>query len=239
MPGFECYSNGYEGWLAWKGCPDDDVACQTILNWLQDVVVAGFVEPSQSLSNSTKGNLGEFITYQMGKNFVFTSEEFADTATAWDPLSPSPRQAIDIVWLSLGDDETDDWIALQEVKTTGASSLSLANGLVTDYDKLFGENLRLTLQARLGALKNKLDEKGKGELSPRLTALGGPSPNHARGIRLLPTLIHDSMHSSYAKMMSVRRALTDRGWSPNAVECWSISLSDLDNRLSQLAKGQL
>lgn len=239
MSGFECYSNGNEGWLVWKGCPDDDFACQTILNWLQDVVVAGFLEPSQPLSNSRKGNLGEFITYQMGNNFVFTNEEFADTATAWDPLSPSPRQDIDIVWLSLGDGETDDWVALQEVKTTGASSLSLANRLVTDYDKLFGENVRLTLQARLAVLKNRLDEQGKGELSPRLTALGGPCPTHARGIRLLPTLLHDSAHSSQAKMMSVRRALIGRGWSPDSVECWSISLSDLDNRLSRLAKGQI
>ena len=238
MSGFECCSNGSQGWLAWKGCPSDDAACQTILNWLRDVVIAGFLEPSQPLSNSTKGNLGEFITYQMGKKFAFTDNEIADTATAWDPLSPAPRQNVDIVWLCFGSGETDDWVALQEVKTTGASSLSLAHRLVVDYDKLFGENLRLTLQARLGALKNKLDEKGQGELSPRLTALGGPSPSDAHGIRLIPTLLHDSAYSSCAKMMSVRRALIDRGWSPNSVECWSISLSDLDNRLSRLAKGQ-
>ena len=117
------------------------------------------------------------------------------------------------------------------------ASLRLADGLITDYGKLFGENLRLTLQTRLGALKNKLEQQGQGDLSPRVTALGGPSPNLARGIWLFPTLLHDAAHDSSTKMTVIRQVLIGRGWSSDVVECWSVALADLDNRLSRLARG--
>ncbi len=239
MSNFRSSSHGVTGWLTWEGDPDDDAAHQTILAWLRGVVTAGFLKSSESLTNAAKGNLGEFIAYRIGEGFVFTNATIAHTANAWDPLSQISRPDVDIVWLHFGDTETDDWAALQEVKTTGAPTLRLADDLITDYDKLFGENLRLTLQTRLGALKNKLEQQGQRALSPRLTALGGPSPDRARGIRLIPTLLHDATHNSLTKMSVVRQVLIGRGWSSDVVECWSVGLADLDDRLTRLARGQL
>ena len=238
MHGFKNSSGGITGWSAWEGDPDDDAAHRTILMWLQQAVTGGFLKPTESLSNAVKGNLGEFIAYRIGKNYAFTNVTIAHAANAWDPLSQISRPDVDIVWLYFGSNEVDDWAALQEVKTTGKASLGLADGLITDYEKLFGENLRLTLQTRLGALKNKLDQQGQGDLAPRVSALGGPTPNQARGIRLVPTLLHDAAHDSSAKMTVVRQALIGRGWSSNAVECWSIALESLDQRLTRLARGQ-
>ena len=238
MPGFKRNSLGVTGWSAWEGDPDDDAAHQTVLNWLQSAATAGFLKPSASLSNATKGNLGEFIAYQIGANYVFSNIAIAHAANAWDPLSEISRPDVDIVWLHFGPTEADDWAALQEVKTTGQASLRLADDLITDYEKLFGENLRLTLQTRLGALKNKLEQQGQGDLTPRVTALGGPSPYQSRGVRLIPTLLHDAAHDPVTKMSAVRQVLIGRGWTSSVVECWSAALSDLDDRLTRLARGQ-
>ena len=239
MPGFRDSSGGVTGWLAWEGDPDDDAAHQAILTWLQQAVTAGFLKQTEPLSNRVKGNIGEFIAYRIGKNYVFTNVKIAHAANAWDPLSEISRPDVDIVWLHFGSTEDDDWAAIQEVKTTGEASLRIADDLITDYKKLFGENLRLTLQTRLGALKNKLDQQGQGHLSSRVTALGGPAPNQASGIRLVPTLLHDSAHNSSVKMVAVRQALIGLGWSTSVVECWSIALGELDKRLIRLALGQL
>ena len=238
MPGFRENANSTTGWLSWEGDPDEDAAHETILAWLRGAVTAGFLKPTDPLPNAVKGNLGEFIAYRIGEDYVFTNVTIAHAANAWDPLSQISRPEVDIVWLYFGSAEADDWVALQEVKTTGQASLGLADSLITDYEKLFGQNLQVTLQTRLGALKNKLDQQGQGYLSSRVTALGGPSPNRALGIRLIPTLLHDAAHDSTTKMAVVRQALIGQGWSSNVVECWSIALGDLDNRLTRLARGQ-
>ena len=226
------------GLLEWEGDPDDNTAHQAILAWLRQVVTSGFIPSAASVSNRVKGNLGEFIAYRIGESLVFSNVVIAHAANAWDPLSDISRPEIDIVWLYFGNTPTGDWAALQEVKTTGATTLQLADTLIDDYDKLFGENVRLTLQTRLGALKNKLDQQRQGHLAPRITALGGPAPNQVRGIRLIPTLIHDSAYNSSVKMVAVRQGLIGRGWSSDVVECWSIALANLDDRLTRLARGQ-
>lgn len=239
MPGFREDTVSSSGLSKWTGDPDDDAAHRTILAWLKEAVTSGFLGPSESLSNRMKGNLGEFIAYRIGRSYVFTNVELADTANSWDPLSDISRPDIDIVWLHFGSVALEDWAAIQEVKTTGHSSLSLADDLITDYDKLFGENLKLTLQTRLGGLKNKLEEKGRKDLVPRVTALGGPTPGNARGIRLAPTLLHDAQHDSTTKMYAVRQALLARGWSSDIVQCWSIALDAIDSRLNRIARGEV
>ena len=238
VPGFTNNSTALPGWVGWVGDPNDDAAHQTILAWLQDAVASGFLQPQPALSNGVKGNLGEFIAYSIGKSYVFRNA-IAHTANAWNPLSEISRPGIDIVWLHFGETEFDDWAALQEVKTTGDASLRLADSLLTDYDKLFGEDLQLTLQTRLTGLKNKLDQLGMGHLSPRVSALAGPSPQQSPSIRLVPTLLHDAAHSSLTKMAIVRQGLIGRHWTPRAVECWSIGLSAINHRLERLARGEL
>ena len=239
MTGFRSNSGGVAGWLAWEGDPDDDAAHQIILAWLQGLAAPGFQQDQISLSNRVKGNLGEFIAYWIGKTFVFTNVTISPSANAWEPLSDISRPDIDIIWLYFGDTEASDWAALQEVKTTEEASLQLADSLITDDEKLFGENLRFTLQTRLGALKNRLDQYGQGHLSPRVTLLGGPTPQRAHGIRIVPTLLHNAAYNSQSKMVAVRQALIGRGWATDTVECWSIALGNMDHRLVRLARGQL
>ena len=231
-------SSSSPGLCSWRGNPDDDAAHRKILHWLSQAVTSGFLKPTEPMSNQIKGNLGEFIAYRIGQSYVFTNRTIVDAANAWDPLGKISRSGIDIVWLYFGSSAADDWAALQEVKTTSESSLRLADDLIADYDKLFGENVRFTLQTRLTALKNKLDHWGLSHLCSRVTALGGPNPNQARGVQVVPTLVHDAHYDSSTKMTAIRQALIGRGWTSDAVHCWTFAMDDLDDRLVRLVRGQ-
>ena len=101
MPGFREKGDGTTGQLSWEGDPDDDAAHQTILTWLQGAVTAGFLKPTDPVSNIVKGNLGEFIACRIGESYVFTNGEIAHAANAWDPLSQISRPDVDIAWLLL------------------------------------------------------------------------------------------------------------------------------------------
>ena len=238
MAGFKSRSSGFVGWLKWNTDPDDDAAQRTMIKWLSCVVPAGFLSVESDFSNRIKGNLGEFIAYKIGREYAFTEISAVSGANTTDPLADISRPDVDIVWLNIGQNQTDDWAVLQEVKTTGEPSLRLADLLISDYDKLFGENVSLTLPSRLTVLKNKLEQLGQGHLSSRITALTAPSPDLANRIRLIPTLLHDGENDPSAKMVSVRQALIGRGWLPAAVECWSIAIGEIDERLGQIAKGK-
>lgn len=237
MPGFRRSGRGTTGWLLWIGEPDDDQAHWTIVAWLRSINAA-FQAPGTPLSNRTKGNLGEFITYCIGKHHVHPPAMFAYTENAWDPLGNISRPGPDIKWLSIGQNPATDWIIIQEVKTTGTNSLSIANDLITDYAKLFGQNLKLTLRTRLTHLKTQLEQQGRHDLVPRVTELGGPSAEQSRGVGLAPTLLHDASLDSSTKMTAVRQAIIGLGWPAQAVECWSIQLDDLDTRLNRISGGQ-
>lgn len=238
MLGFSSVAGDAAGWLAWAADPDDSAAHRSILDRLAEVAPSGFIEVSGDLPNPVKGNLGEFIAYCIGDTYVFTNGEIASGANTPDPLGKISKPDVDIVWLFIGENQSEDWAVLQEVKTTGEQSLRLADALITDYDKLFGHDVSLTLQARLGVLKNKLEQMGQGHLASRITALTAPSPDLAVKIRLIPTLLHDAAHDPSDKMVFVRQALIGRGWSPDAVQCWSVALGEIDQRLKRIAQGQ-
>ena len=95
MPGFRENADGTTSWLSWEGDPDDDAAHQTILTWLQGAVTAGFLEPTEPLSNAVKGNLGEFIAYRIGESYVFTNVTMGRTLrTPGTPSRRSPGQTL-------------------------------------------------------------------------------------------------------------------------------------------------
>ncbi len=238
MTGFRHIIGNYGDLHVWEGDPDDNAAHLTILGWLQNAVTTGFLQAQNPLSNRVKGNLGEFIAYKIGEAYAFTNAPIAFAANAWAPLSEISRPDIDIVWLYFGPLPADDWAALQEVKTTGQSNLSLADDLITDYDKLFAEDPRFTLRTRLDGLKNRLEHLQMEHLVSRLTALGGLGPSQSQGTNLMPTLVHDAGHDSSAKMAVIRQALIARGWSAPNVYCWAIRLGDIDARLTRLSRGQ-
>ena len=237
MPGFRKRNPNQTSWHLWVGDPDDKQAHQTILGWLQ-AASNYLLGPDDEFSNRTKGNLGEFITYCIGRHYVYPPEVEALTENASDPLSNMSRSGIDIKWLKVAETPDKDWVILQEVKTTGANSLSLADDLIKDYDKLFGQNLKLTLKTRLTQLKNQLDQQGRSELAPRITELSGASAEQSPRVNLVPTLLHDPSLDSSTKMTAVRQAIIGLGWPATTVECWSIQLDELDTRLSRISRGQ-
>ena len=237
MPGFLPRPMPEEGWVAWTGDPDDDAAHLTVLGWLLEAADGRLPPVQVPLPPAVQGNLGEFIAYRIGRDYVFINGEIAHNANTSNPLNLQSKSDLDIVWLYFGANPLDDWAAIQEVKTTGLPLRGSAGNLVRDYDKLFGENLRLTLQTRLTAIKNTLDERGTGHLAPRVTALGGPAPDQARGVHLVPTIAHDAAFDASTDLVYVRQMLVGRGWDAGVIQCWSISLGDIDDRLSRLARG--
>ena len=239
MPGFRKVPTETMGLSIWEGDPNDAGAHAVVLGWLREAVGGVFLDEQATLTNRVKGNLGEFIAHGIGKTYVFTNVQISPTANGGDPLSDVSGPGLDIVWLYLGADGGGDWVALQEVKTTGDPSLNLATDLNKDYDKLFARNGRYTLQTRLISLKNKLDEFGLGHCASRVTALGGPDARQAAGVFLVPTLMHDRANDAKTKLVAVRQTLLGQGWAANSVECWSIGLGDLDRRLHRVARGQL
>lgn len=237
MAGFRSGESDDSKWVLWRGDPDDEGAHRTILQWLRDAVSSGFLSGHQSLSNRVKGNLGEFVAYRIGKNYFFSNDVFSLPANADHPLRDISKSGIDIMWLHRGSGQSDVWVALQEVKTTGGSSLALADGLVDDYNRLFGEDVSCTLRTSLDSFKNILESVGQEQFVPLLTGIGGSEPSNARGVRIIPTLFHDSQVDSFSKMSVVRQTLIGRGWSSESVQCWSIALSDIDERLARIARG--
>ena len=239
MSGFAKTQASRAGFSVWRPDPDDVTAHHVLLNWLANAVGSVFLAKGESFTNAIKGNLGEFIAYQIGKHYAFVNDEIAHSANATEPLSRISRSRLDVVWMYFGDYASDDWAAIQEVKTTGQASLDLADDLIDDYNKLFGDDHRVRLQSRLTGLMNVLDELGRGDLSPRLAALGGLGPDSAAGIKLYPTLLHESGIDSSTKMLAIRQAIMGQGWSSQSIDCWSIGLAQIDYQLEQLARGRL
>ncbi len=229
------YSNGV---VLWTGDPDCQAGHDAILMWLARHT-SSFLPTPLPLNNRLKGNLGEAITFCVG-HWHDLSDYKAYPANALKPLSNISRPDIDIVWVQFGNTSADDILVLQEVKTTSAPNLTLADELITDYDKLFGKDITLTLHSRLQAIKNTLEyQEHRPDLCPRLSELAGQSPQSSQQAYLRPTLVYELNGSSpVTKMVAVRAALHGTGWSSRAVEAWAIGLSDLDARLVRLATGQ-
>ena len=237
MAPFKLHPDSTALWEAFEGDPDSNAGHRTVLVWLRRAAQSTFLKAGQPFLPAIKGNLGEFIAYRVIDAYRYPSGALVFSANTATPLDHNSSTGVDIVWLYFGNSPNDDWAALQEVKTTGDSSLSLALELEDDYKKLFGENPRLTLQTRLGALKNELEQQNQGHLAKRVTGLGGPNAASCRGIELRPTLIHDAQHSAAQRMEAVRVALVGLGWPAASVTCFTIALDDLDSRLFRLARG--
>jgi hypothetical protein len=222
----------------WVGCPDCQSAHESILRRLRKFTQA-FLGTRSEVTNSHRGNLGEFIAFCLGESDDFSSHT-PFPANAFNPLSSISRPEIDIVWVFFGQNDRDDCSVLQEVKTTSDPDIKIAYELVVDFDKLFGTDVGLTLHTRLQAMKNELQYKlNKPELCRRLSKLAGNSPKTSANVRLLPTIVYERENSKpEIRMHAVRTILIGRGWPPQAVESWAIGLFELDPRLIRLAMGK-
>jgi len=227
------------GVVLWVGDPDCQAAHDAILRWLQENCPL-FSTQSAEDDNILRGNLGETIAFCAGHWSVFNDTlAHAFTANALNPFGKGSRPGIDIVWIRFGATPDDDVAVFQEVKTTGSPSLTLADNLISDYDKLFGTDPRFTLHTRLQDIKNKLEyEHGRPELCPRMTELAGQSPQTSPQVRLFPTLVHERHESDpRTKMLAIRETLCGKGWARQAVQAWAIGFFDLNDRLFRLAQG--
>lgn len=224
--------------VRWLG----DSTCQhghdSILAWLRANYPLFLTDPNR-FTTRIQGNLGECMAFCIGHFLEFTDERpFAMNALA--PLDDISRPEIDIVWIHFdADDPANDFVILQEVKTTLDPDLVITSRLVDDYTKLFGTNIRLTAHTRMRHIKNILDTTvGRPDLSSRVSGLVGRSPVASGKVKLLPTIVHERNGvDPTQRMLAVQTALVAKGWDRSQIDTWSISLSDLGERLVRLALG--
>jgi hypothetical protein len=223
----------------WRGNPNCQDAHDYLLKRLQVMTGGQFLPPNGALSPRRIGNLGECISFCIGK-----AEDFANhmpfPANAFEPLSDISRDGIDIVWLLFAENEEHDVCVLQEVKATGGPTPGYADNLLQDYEKLFDEDIKFTLQTRIQAIKNELQYKLQmPELCDRADRLAGKSPSECLGVQLVPTLVHDTTCSNVNdKLLAVRTSISGLGWRLDNIEPWSVQLSNLTDRLARLATGR-
>jgi hypothetical protein len=112
---------------------------------------------------------------------------------------------------------------------------------VNDYEKLFSTNVNLTLQTRIQCIANSFElERNNDAFAERAQRLGAKSPKECNRVRLIPTGIHSlGVGQPVQKMLAIRSAITAYGWDQGAISPWAVGLSDLEDRLLRLARGQL
>jgi hypothetical protein len=221
----------------WRGKPHCNDLHAFILEQLK-AIGCTFLPPGASLSLPQMGNLGEFICLVVERAKTFPSCTF-HVANALRPLNSISNDGIDIIWLSFGADPKDDFVVLQEVKTTGQPDLSIHYSIVQDYRKRFGPSSANTLSTHLQALKSQLVLRDhQPALARRLTRMAATSPDNASGVCLMPTIVHDiSAAKAEAVLLSVRTAIAALKWPESAIYPRSIALTDLMTRLEQLSQG--
>ena len=224
----------------WVGNPNCQSAHNGLLAELANHTTA-WLPDSEPLNERLKGNLGEFITFFVGKGSRYEQCRVT-AANALAPVSNIAKPDIDLLWLHLPEEAPqNDFAVVQEVKTTTASDLDYARELLRDYAKLFGVQPALTLTSRLRYAANLLRyQSRRTDLAERVVNLAGISPGTCPRIHLTPTLVHDWASGDPATtMMAIRTVLVARdGWPDSSVETWSVSLSALSDRLERLAKGR-
>lgn len=236
---FNHTANG--GVSLWRGHPDDNAAHAWILNWLANELVGTVFRQSGSppISNAVRGNLGESITYKLARSSTFPPPVRAFAANALRPIRDTSAIGLDIAYVAFSERPEDDILAIQEVKTTSGYHLEYADQLISDVEKLSSSNVDLNLSARVNMIANLLDfDHNAPDLAARALALGASTPQAARQVRLIPSLVHDTnCVDPIPKLNAVTTAITAFGWSRDAISVWSIALDELDARLQRLAEG--
>lgn len=215
-----------------------------ILNSLEDLMHPGFAAPSPPLTQITTGqmgNLGEAITYLVGRTERFNRVPFiAALGSALTPFNPSAQTGVDItiVYLDPNGIVANDRLFIQEIKTTGAAELGYSKALIEDYQKLLDTTKpTLSLMSRVSSLKCKLKwEHHYGPaLLQRVEDLAQPTAADCTRIQLLPTLVHDRNSDPVNALSQVMVAIQAQGWPKGTIEAWSISINQLNQALLHMA----
>ncbi|MBB3859002.1 hypothetical protein GGQ88_000242 [Novosphingobium hassiacum] len=239
MSGFK--GNNVTGVAEHVGDPHCNAAHAALLVALQ-ALKTPFLSASDSISNSQKGNLGEFICLHIGRNGYFSGhEKFASNAI--QPLTRISGAGVDLMYIYFHpSDPSKDIMYIQETKTAGSKqNINYFQNLERDYEKLFGTDINLTLQSRISYLCNSFEiERNQDEYSKRVQRLGGTTPDQCSSVRLVPTGVHEAgVGNPVQKMLAIKTAIAAFGWDQNSITPWTIGLSDLEDRLLRLARGQL
>jgi len=222
-----------------SGHPTCDAAHGALLGML-NTLGTSFLGTSSTISNSQKGNLGEFISYQIAMVRYPVPAHVRFSGNALNPLSRISGAGVDLVYLYLDHlHPANDLLYIQEVKTTGAADLDYFDALKSDYKKLFGNDPQLTLKSRVQYIQNILEfERGDMVSSQRVAALASVDPATSSRIRLIPTGISATgVGDPKAKLQAIRSSIAAFGWPQANISPWSIVMSDLEHRLNRLARG--
>ena len=224
------------GVVVWTGQPDCQAAHNWLLTWLSQHALPFLPHPPEQLSFSMQGNLAETLSMCVAWQFRQPSQR-CFPANAQHPFSSISRPDIDLLWIGLGNQPSDDYIVIQEIKSTGGMDLSYADKLLDDYNKLFSHP-RFSLQTRIQAIQAQMEWQNEDpQIIARISRIAGVSPNTCgAAVRLVPTLVHDLNSIPAApKMLAVTATLTSRGWSN--VEPWAIGITNLLDRFGRLSRG--
>lgn len=222
--------------------------CATFYSWilqsLEELMHPAFGPPSPPLTGITPGqmgNIGEAITYLVGRAERFNSAPFvAALGSALTPFNPSALTGVDItiVYLDPNGVVANDRLFIQEVKTTGAAQLGYSTALIADYQKLLDTTKpTLSLMSRVSSLKCKLkwEHHFGPDLLQRVEDLAQPIASDCSRVRLLPTLVHDRGSNPIAALSHVITEIHNQGWPRGCIEAWSISMAQLNQALLNIA----
>ena len=228
--------NNSNGVVVWTGHPDCQAAHDWLLTRLTQHALPFLSPPPEQLSFSMQGNLAETLSMCVAWDLRQPSQR-CFPANAQHPLSSISRPDIDLLWIGLGNQPSDDYIVIQEIKSTGGSDLSYADRLLDDYNKLFSHP-KFSLQTRIQAIQWQMEWQNEDpQTIARISRIAGVSPSTCgAAVKLVPTLVHDLNSAPAApKMLAVTATLTNRGWSN--VEPWAIGLTNLLDRFGRLSRG--
>lgn len=200
-----------------------------------------FLGPSESILQNQRGNFGEFIAFHIARTSGLQhSQAWADNAIK--PMTKISGAGIDLTYAYFDPKTSDgDLLYIQEVKTTSAENLNYLANLESDYAKLFSTDLTRTLQSRIQGFANSLEfERSMPQYVSRILSLGAKTAKEASRVRLVPTGVHTlGTGNPTQKMLAIKSTIAGFGWNPSAISPWAVGLSDLEDRLLRLARGQL
>lgn len=237
-------SNGWQIQLV-RGNPD----CAAFYQWIHGEltkVTKNWPPKITKLTTGRKGNLGEFLSYKVARASGLYGKRNGYTLALMGALTPLQDGAptgldVTIVHLDPMGDESKDCLYIMEVKTTGAVKLTYATALVDDYEKLLGKTtVAGSLGQRLNWLQGYLMEVHEfdDDALERVGKLFMPEAKDCKGIRLLPTLVHDRGVGDVAAIEAlddVAAKIQQQGWGKQTIEPWSIAISTLTNCLVHLS----
>lgn len=200
-----------------------------------------YLGPTATPSNSQKGNLGEFMSFHIARSVYPAPDHIRFSSNALNPLSRISGAGLDLVYVHFDSaNPANDLIYIQEVKTTGAGNLNYFDNLTADYKKLFVGDPQLTLQSRIQHIQNLFEfERDDPASSLRVGALAATAPATCSRVRLLPTGISGlGVGHPPTKLSAVRSSIAAFGWAQANIEPWSVVMSDIEDRLIRLSRGQ-